>query len=51
MTRMDKMTSFSRRSVLKGTGALVVSVGMPIAAETVAGITEAAVQAGGKPPT
>ena len=50
MTKMDKMTSFSRRSVLKGSGALVVSVGMPIAAETVAGITEAAAQAGGKPP-
>ena len=49
MTKMDKMTSFSRRSVLKGSGALVVSVGMPIAAETVAGITEAAAQAGGKP--
>jgi nicotinate dehydrogenase subunit B len=50
MTKMDKMTSFSRRSVLKAGGAVVVSVGMPIAAETVAGITEAAAQAGGKPP-
>src|SRR5438105_2556344 len=50
MTKMEKMTSFSRRSLLKAGGALVVSVGMPIAAETVAGITEAAAQAGGKPP-
>src|SRR5437763_8408559 len=50
MTKMEKMTSFSRRSMLKAGGALVVSIGMPIAAETVAGITEAAAQAGGKPP-
>src|SRR5262245_8633678 len=47
---MDKMTSFSRRSVLNGTGALVVSLGTPVAAELVAGITEAAAQAGAKPP-
>jgi CO/xanthine dehydrogenase Mo-binding subunit len=50
MTKMDKMTSFSRRSVLKAGGAVVVSVGMPIGIETVAGITEAAAQTGGKPP-
>ena len=50
MTKMDKMTSFSRRSVLKAGGAVVVSVGMPIGMETVVGITEAAAQAGGKPP-
>src|SRR5438270_5878316 len=50
MTKMEKMTSFSRRSVLKAGGALVVSIGMPIAAETVLGLTEAAAQAGGKPP-
>src|SRR5437588_11039755 len=50
MTKMEKMTSFSRRSMLKAGGALVVSIGMPIAAETVVGITEAAAQAGGKPP-
>jgi nicotinate dehydrogenase subunit B len=49
MTKMDKMTSFSRRSLLKAGGTLVVSVGMPITIETVAGITEAAAQ-GGKPP-
>jgi nicotinate dehydrogenase subunit B len=49
MTKMDKMTSFSRRTLLKGSGALVVSVGTPIAAELVAGISEAAAQ-GAKPP-
>ena len=30
MTKMDKPVHFSRRAVLKGTGALVVSTGMPI---------------------
>jgi nicotinate dehydrogenase subunit B len=50
MTKMEKMTSFSRRSVLKAGGAVVVSVGMPIGIETVVGVTEAAAQAGGKPP-
>ncbi len=49
MTKMDKMTSFSRRGVLKAGGAVVVSVGMPIGLETVIGVTEAAAQ-GGKPP-
>src|SRR3989475_5313877 len=47
---MQRSASSPRRSVLKAGGALVVSIGMPIAAETVAGITEAAAQAGGKPP-
>jgi nicotinate dehydrogenase subunit B len=49
MTKMDKMTSFSRRSVLKAGGAVVVSVGMPIGLDTVAGISAAHAQ-GGKPP-
>jgi len=43
------MTKMSRRTLLKGSGALVVSVGTPIAAELVAGISEAAAQ-GAKPP-
>ena len=49
MTKIDKMTSFSRRNVLQGTGALVISVGMPIAFDTVLGVTEAVAQ-NGKPP-
>ena len=49
MNKMDKMTSFSRRSVLKAGGAVVVSVGTPIAAELLAGITKTAAQ-GAKPP-
>ena len=32
MTKMEKTTHFSRRSLLKAGGALVVSVGMPIGA-------------------
>ena len=35
MTKMDKPTTFSRRSVLAGSGALVVSVGAPIAFDTI----------------
>ena len=30
MTKMDKASAFSRRSVLKGAGAYVVSMGMPV---------------------
>jgi nicotinate dehydrogenase subunit B len=48
MTKMEKVTHFSRRSFLK-TGALVVSVGMPIAWETVSTIEQALAQ-GAKPP-
>ena len=33
MTKMEKSIAFSRRSVLKAGGALVVSVGMPIGME------------------
>src|SRR5712691_2115678 len=49
MTKMEKATHFSRRSMLKAGGALVVSVGMPIGLDTVLGIGEAVAQ-GAKPP-
>ena len=37
MTKMEKPTHFSRRSILKAGGALVVSIGMPIGLDTVLG--------------
>ena len=40
MTKMDKPAGFSRRSLLKTGGALVVSVGMPIGLDTVVGQAE-----------
>jgi CO/xanthine dehydrogenase Mo-binding subunit len=46
---MEKTSAFSRRSVLKGAGAFVVSVGMPVGAETVLGIRAARAQ-GTRPP-
>ena len=50
MTKMDKATHFvSRRSLLKAGGALVVSIGTPVAFDTVLGIGEAFAQ-GAKPP-
>src|SRR5262249_11739836 len=50
MTNMDNATHFvSRRSLLKAGGALVVSIGTPVALETVLGIGEAFAQ-GAKPP-
>src|SRR2546426_11454266 len=49
MTKMDKLGHFSRRSVLKAGGALVVSVGMPVGLDTVLGINAALAQ-GAKPP-
>ena len=49
MTKFEKATTLSRRAVLIGGGALVVSVGAPIAAETVFGIGSAHAQ-GTKPP-
>ena len=49
MTKMDKAAHFSRRSMLKAGGALVVSVGTPISLDTVLGIGEAFAQ-GAKPP-
>ena len=47
MTKLER--DFSRRSVLKAGGALVVSVGMPISLDTVLGINAALAQ-GAKPP-
>jgi CO/xanthine dehydrogenase Mo-binding subunit len=49
MTKMEKAAAFSRRSVLKAGGALVVSVGMPIGLDMVAGISAAQAQ-GAHPP-
>src|ERR671920_2014605 len=49
MTKMDKLSAFSRRSFLTGAGALVVSVGMPVGLDTVLAVNSAAAQ-GGKPP-
>src|SRR5215510_2570505 len=49
MTKHEKMSDFSRRSVLKGAGALVVSIGMPVGLDTVLAINSAAAQ-GAKPP-
>ena len=52
MTRMEKNSAFvgvSRRSLLQTGGALVVSVGMPVAFDTVLAIDSAAAQ-GAKPP-
>src|SRR5262249_43752682 len=50
LTRHERALLFSRRSVLKAGGALVVSLGAPIGLDAVLGVTEAAAQAGGKPP-
>src|SRR5947199_6621884 len=49
MTKMEKSAHFSRRSLLKAAGALVVSVGMPIGLDAVLGI-DAALAQGAKPP-
>jgi nicotinate dehydrogenase subunit B len=49
MTRMDKPTHFSRRAMLKAGGALVVSIGAPVALDTVLGIRSAFAQST-KPP-
>jgi CO/xanthine dehydrogenase Mo-binding subunit len=49
MTKMEKPTMLSRRAVLMGAGALVVSVGAPIGFETLLGINDARAQ-GAKPP-
>src|SRR6478672_3454957 len=50
MTKHEKASHFTRRTVLKGAGAVVISLGAPIGLDTVLGVTEAAAQAGGKPP-
>ena len=49
MTKMEKPTTLSRRAVLMGAGALVVSVGAPIGLDTLLGINAALAQ-GAKPP-
>jgi CO/xanthine dehydrogenase Mo-binding subunit len=49
MTKMEKSAVFSRRSLLKAGGALVVSVGTPISLEAVLGLQSALAQ-GAKPP-
>ena len=49
MTKYEEMSSFTRRSVLLGGGALVVSVGAAISLETVLSIGRAHAQ-GAKPP-
>ena len=49
MTKMERAAGFSRRSLLKTGGALVVSIGMPIGLDTVLEIGTAFAQ-GAKPP-
>jgi len=49
MTRFEKTTSLTRRSILLGSGALVVSVGAGVTLETVLSINQAFAQ-GTKPP-
>jgi CO/xanthine dehydrogenase Mo-binding subunit len=46
---MDKPAAYSRRSVLMGTGALVVSIGAPVALDTIVSLQSALAQ-GAKPP-
>jgi nicotinate dehydrogenase subunit B len=49
MIKMSHQVTLSRRSILTGAGALVVSIGAPLAFETVAGIAAAFAQ-GVRPP-
>jgi nicotinate dehydrogenase subunit B len=49
MTKMDNPTKISRRAVLMGSGALVVSVGAPLSVEALMGLNSAHAQ-GTKPP-
>jgi len=49
MTKIEKAAMFSRRALLQGSGAVVVSVGMPIGLDTVLGINLAQAQ-GARPP-
>jgi nicotinate dehydrogenase subunit B len=49
MTKIEKTSAFSRRTLLKAGGAVVVSVGMPIGLDTVLGIAAAQAQ-GAHPP-
>src|SRR5262249_55773303 len=48
MTKIEKLSAFSRRAALKGAGALVVSIGMPVGLDTVLAVNSAAAQ--GRPP-
>jgi nicotinate dehydrogenase subunit B len=45
MTKMEKPENFSRRSLLKAGGALVVSIGMPVGAEMLLSLNRAFAQA------
>jgi nicotinate dehydrogenase subunit B len=49
MTKIEKSNAFSRRTILKSGGALVISVGMPIGMDTLLAINSAYAQ-GSKPP-
>ena len=49
MTRMDKVTNLSRRSILRAGAAFVVSIGMPVGLDTVLDINAAFAQ-GARPP-
>src|SRR6476660_835943 len=49
MIKMSHQVTLSRRSILTGAGAMVVSIGAPLAFETVAGIAAAFAQ-GARPP-
>src|SRR3954464_11676951 len=49
MTKIDKPSAFSRRTLLKGAGALVVSVGTPVGLDMMLA-TRAAFAQGAKPP-
>ena len=44
MTKIDKTSTFSRRAVLKGAGAFVVSIGMPVGLVIVLGVNAARAQ-------
>ena len=44
MTKIDKTSTFSRRAVLKGAGAFVVSIGMPVGLDTGLGVNAARAQ-------
>src|SRR6476620_1375055 len=49
MTKLEQTSAFSRRAVLMGAGALVVSVGAPVSFDMLLGINDARAQ-GAKPP-
>ncbi len=49
MTRMERPTSFSRRALLKGGGAVVISIGAPVGIDTLLAINTAFAQ-GARPP-